>query len=85
MQKQSNKTFKNVGAAWINKDKYGKQYLSIKVDKDIKAGEGVQFFQNKYKESAHHPDFVYLIDVEPEEEDKRGSDTSEDVANDVPF
>lgn len=86
MQNQSNKKYKNIGAAWINLNKNGQEYLSVKVDRDIKAGESTSFMKNKFKKSDNQPDFVWLVEIDGEDQVEETEEVTTEVdPDDVPF
>lgn len=50
-------TYQNIVVIWKRKDKNGKTYLSMKVERDLKAGESLNIFQNEKNGVDTRPDF----------------------------
>lgn len=93
-------TYQNIVAIWKRKDKNGNTYLSMKVERDLKAGESINIFANDKKGVENRPDFRAYEKVEdedgeqaqppaPQQEEERdpftGKTQSEQVADDIPF
>lgn len=90
-------TYQNIVAIWKRKDKTGKTYLSMKVERDLKAGESLNIFQNDKNGVETRPDFRAYEKIEDEEEQApvppqqeerdpfTGKTTSEQVSDDIPF
>lgn len=93
-------TYQNIVAIWKRKDKNGNTYLSMKVERDLKAGESINIFANDKKGVENRPDFRAYEKIEDEDEqapsaapaqydDERdpftGKTESEQIAEDIPF
>lgn len=74
------KKYNDIAVAWINKDKNGKSYLSVKAVRDIKKGESINLFKNDKGDNPKRPDYrAYEVEEQEEEVD------SEKVADTIPF
>ncbi len=73
----------NNAAIWKKKTKNGDTYLSFKADRDIKEGEYLNFFNNRFKKNDKHPDFTSSTKIE----DKPSEIQQEEIvdSNDIPF
>lgn len=60
--------YKDIAAAWVNKDKNGKTYLSVVLKQDMKEGDKIFLRKNDYKTKDGQPDYRYSIRVEEEGE-----------------
>lgn len=92
-------TYQNIVAVWKRKDKNGNTYLSMKVERDLKAGESINIFANDKKGVENRPDFRAYEKIDddeeqaqppaPQQEEERdpftGKTQSEQVADDIPF
>ncbi len=78
--------YQNIAAAWINETKQGNKYLSVKIEKDLKAGDKIALFKNDKGGVETRPDYrAYEKINENLGEQAEEVFTSEDVANDIPF
>ena len=90
--------YQNIVAIWKRKDKNGNTYLSMKVERDLKAGESINIFANDKKGVENRPDFRAYEKVEDEDEQSQpparqeeerdpftGKTESEQLADDIPF
>lgn len=90
--------YQNIVAIWKRKDKNGNTYLSMKVERDLKAGESINIFANDKKGVENRPDFRAYEKIEDEDEpapapanydEERdpftGKTQSEEIADDIPF
>ena len=57
-------TYRNNGALWKRQTKNGNLYYSFKASRDIKEGESLNFFSNRFKKEDKHPDFVSSDKIE---------------------
>lgn len=89
-------TYQNIVAIWKRKDKNGNTYLSMKVERDLKAGESINIFANDKKGVENRPDFRAYEKIEDEdeglsqppassEEDPFASSEQTVDPNDIPF
>lgn len=76
--------YQNICAIWKNKDKNGNTYLSMKIEKDLKAGEKINIFQNDKKGVESRPDFR-AYEVLTEVDQMMSDEEVEKTNNDVPF
>lgn len=76
-------TYENIAAVWLKKDKNGKTYLSLKVERDLKAGESISLFRNDKGGNEKRPDFRAYERVT--EAKKVKEVLVDDVADDIPF
>jgi uncharacterized protein (DUF736 family) len=80
--------YQNIAACWKKKDKNGKTFLSVKAERDIKAGESFTMFANDKQGNEARPDFRAYEKIEEEEapaQKSRYSEEAEQVADDIPF
>ena len=75
--------YQNIAAIWKKKDKNGKTYLSLKAEKNIKEGESFNLFENDKGDNPGRPDFRAYNKIE--EEPQEPEQTSDEVADQVPF
>lgn len=54
---------KPVGAFWKKLSKNGKKLLSGKIEQDLPAGTKIVMWENGFKETDRHPDFLAYIDT----------------------
>lgn len=50
--------YQNVGCAWICDSKNGAQYLRVKIDVALPAGQIINIWPNPNKRGEHQPDYV---------------------------
>lgn len=63
------KTYKNIAAVWIRKDKNGQSFLSFKAERDIKEGESIALFKNDKGDNPKRPDYrAYTVEEDKTEE-----------------
>ena len=60
--------YQNIVAVWKKKDKNGNAYLSMKVERDLKAGDSVNIFANDKKGVEKRPDFRAYEKIEDDVE-----------------
>ena len=60
--------YQNIAVAWIKKDKNGKSFLSVKVEKDLKAGDNFNLFSNDKGDNPARPDYRAYEKIEEEVE-----------------
>jgi len=75
------KTYKNIAAAWIRNTKNGEPFLSIKANEDIilKAGEYLNLWHNRRKNSPKHPDYQLLEVAKDADQSPRANRTDEGI------
>lgn len=72
--------YQNIAAAWINTDKNGKKYISLKAERDIKAGESVNLFKNDKGGVDTRPDYRAYEKIEEDQHDDNA-----DLSEEIPF
>lgn len=61
--------YQNVLIAWKKQTKNGDTYLSVKAERDIKAGENINLFANDKGDNPNRPDYrAYEKVEEPQQE-----------------
>lgn len=65
--KKGNMKYQNIAACWKKKDKNGKTFLSVKAERDIKAGESFAMFANDKQGNEARPDFRAYERIEEDE------------------
>jgi uncharacterized protein (DUF736 family) len=76
--------YQDIAVAWIKKDRNGKGYLSVKVSKDLKAGESFNLFTNDKGGVDTRPDYRAYEKVEEAAEQVEGVSV-QDINDDIPF
>jgi hypothetical protein len=79
--------YQTILVGWLKRTKDGKPFISLKAERDIKAGESIALFKNDKGGVETRPDYRAYEKIEDQYEvvkPQQGS-TAQKIADDIPF